>query len=66
MSQDEIKSGGESADSKHTDLLLLDLLHPDWKNFFSRYKVDLVGFCAAWVFVVIIFGITIILTRIGS
>jgi len=53
-------------DEEYSDLLLVDILHPDWRHFFSRYKVDILGFLAAWVFVVVIFGITVILTRIGA
>jgi hypothetical protein len=66
MNQDEVKTGEESSSSKFTDLLLLDLLHPDWKNFFSRYKIDLLGFLFAWLFVAFIFGTVIILARIGA
>ena len=66
MNQDEVKTGEESSDPKYTDLLLLDLLHPDWKNFFSRYKIDLIGFIFAWLFVALIFGIAIGLARIGA
>ena len=28
---------------EYGDFLLVDLLHPDWKHFFSRYRVDLIG-----------------------
>ena len=66
MNEQEKEKGQEGDGTEHTDLLLLDLLHPDWKHFFSRYKTDIVGFLAAWIFVALIFGITIILTRIGA
>ena len=66
MEEKDIKPGEEITESKYSDLLLLDLLHPDWKNFYSRYKIDILGFLGAWIFVAFIFGITIILARIGS
>jgi hypothetical protein len=30
-------------DDGYSDLLLVDLLHPDWQHFFIRYRTDLLG-----------------------
>jgi hypothetical protein len=29
---------------EYSDLILVDLLHLDWKHFFKRYRVDFFGF----------------------
>jgi hypothetical protein len=44
-------------DPEYGDLLLVDILRPDFKHFFSRYRTDLIGFAAISLIVAfIIFG----------
>ncbi len=37
-------AGPPEEDPEYGDLLLVDLLRPDWKHFFKRYRVDFWGF----------------------
>ncbi|MFH1738430.1 MAG: hypothetical protein ABIH23_05435 [bacterium] len=57
----------EKAHNKqYTGLILVDLLHLDYRHFFSRYKVDLLGFTAALALALfIVFGTWLIL-QIGA
>jgi hypothetical protein len=40
---DEVREKREE-EPEYGDFLLVDILRPDWKHFFSRYRVDLLGF----------------------
>jgi len=51
---------------KYSDLILVDLLHPDWKHFFTRYRTDLVGFIIFVILMVMIMVGTYFLKNIGS
>lgn len=51
---------------KYSDLILVDLLHLDWKHLFSRYRTDIVGFIIFCILMVMIVVGTTLLIRIGS
>lgn len=51
---------------QYTDMLLVDLLRPDWRHFFSRYKVDLIGFFVISAIVALIIWGTRWLAMIGA
>lgn len=53
----------KKATREYSDLLLVDLLHPDWKNFFKRYRVDVIGFLCV---IVIIIGMVFLLKVLAS
>lgn len=57
---------GEEQDPKYGDFLLVDILHPDWRHFFTRYRTDLVGFVAISAIVALIIVGTKWLAMIGS
>jgi hypothetical protein len=40
----EESSTKKTENNDYGDLLLVDLLRPDWKHFFARYRVDFWGF----------------------
>jgi len=48
---------------EYSGLLLVDMLHLDWKNFFKRYRVDVVGFLCV---IVIIIGMVFLLKVLAS
>lgn len=55
----------EDGEPRYGDFLLVDLLNPDWRHFFRRYKVDLIGFAiVATLCALIVIG-TWFLTNIG-
>ncbi|UCH10004.1 MAG: hypothetical protein JSU61_12485 [Fidelibacterota bacterium] len=57
----------ERADQeKYTDLLLVDLLHLDWKHFFKRYKVDFFGFLVFYILMGLVMVGTYLLKEIGN
>ena len=60
------KNTGESNVQIYTGLILVDLLHLDFRNFFSRYKVDLIGFFGSLAFAFLIVLATWLISRIGS
>ena len=51
---------------EHGDMLLVDLLRPDFKHFFSRYRTDLIGFAILIAIVVFIIFATKWLAMIGA
>lgn len=48
----------ERGKEKYSGLLLVDILHPDGKNFFRRYAVDIIGFIAISAAVCLIIWVT--------
>jgi hypothetical protein len=56
----------QEQEPEHGDLLLVDLLRPDFKHFFSRYRTDLIGFAVVSVIVVFIIVGTKWLAMIGA
>lgn len=56
----------ESLEEKGHSLLIVDLLKLRSKFSFKRYKIDLVGFLLAWLFVVAIILLTMFLARVGG
>jgi len=57
---------GSDSDRKYTDLILVDLLHLDYRHFFTRYRVDLLGFIAALALALLIVFGTWLISRIGA
>ena len=53
-------------DKKYSDLLLVDLLHLDWRHLFTRYRTDIVGFLVFSILMVMIVVGTYLLIRVGS
>jgi hypothetical protein len=47
-------------------LLLVDLLRLSQRFSFARYRIDLIGFVLAWIWVVLILALGYWITRIGS
>jgi hypothetical protein len=50
----------------YSDLILVDLLHLDWKHFFKRYKIDFFGFALFFALMVLVMVGTYLLKNIGS
>ena len=48
----------EKQQKKYSGLLIVDLLNPDFRNFFKRYAVDIIGFLAISFIVFLIIWIT--------
>jgi|GEM_PF-5991427 len=62
-----MKDVQESEKNKqYSDLVLVDLLHLDWKHLFSRYRTDIVGFIIFCILMLMIVVGTTLLIRIGS
>jgi hypothetical protein len=51
---------------QYSDLLLVDLLNLDWKNLFSRYRTDILGFFLFSILMLLIIIGTFFLKNIGS
>lgn len=51
---------------EYSDLILVDLLHLDWRNLFRRYRTDLIGFLVFLALMLLIIAITYWLKSIGS
>ncbi len=47
-------------------LLLVDLLRLGGRFNYRRYRIDLLGFLAAWLWVILILGLGYWITRIGA
>ena len=47
-------------------LLLVDLLRLPSRFTFKRYRIDVLGFLAAWLWVLLILGLGYLMTRIGA
>ena len=62
----EIGRGKETGDEEYSDLLLVDLLHPDWKNFFRRYRVDFWGLLGVLGAVLLMILAAILIAGIGA
>ena len=58
--------GGSEQEPKYGDFLLVDILHPDFRHFFSRYRTDLIGFLVIAGLVVFIIYATKWLAMIGA
>ena len=56
----------EQRDTEYTGLVLVDLLHLDWRNLFTRYKVDLLGFFGALALALLIVFVTWFIANIGA
>jgi len=56
----------EAGDPEYGDLLLVDLLHPDWRNFLTRYRTDLAGFAVVSLICLFIVAATRWLAMIGA
>lgn len=59
-------SNGAAGDPEYGDLLIVDILRPDWRHFFSRYRTDLIGFVVVSAIVVSIIAGTRWLAMIGA
>lgn len=59
-------SGPIGEEPEYGDLLLVDLLKPDFRHFFSRYRTDIVGFVIVAVIIVFIIFATKWLAMIGA
>ena len=51
---------------QYSDLLLVDLLHLDWKNLFSRYRTDILGFLLFLILMMLIIVGTYFLKNLGT
>jgi len=51
---------------QYSDLLLVDLLHLDWKNLFSRYRMDILGFLLFLILMMLIIVATYFLKNLGT
>ncbi len=56
----------EQPDPEYGDLLIVDILRPDWRHFFSRYRTDLLGFVIVAAIIVFIVVGTKRLAMIGA
>lgn len=56
----------ENRDDRYTGLILVDLLHLDYRHFFSRYKVDLLGFFGSLALAFLIVLATWLIAQIGA
>ncbi len=50
----------------YSDLILVDLLHLDWKNFFRRYRVDFFGFIIFLLLMMLVIVGTYFIKNIGA
>ncbi len=50
----------------YSDLILVDLLHLDWKNFFKRYRVDFFGFIIFLLLMMLVIVGTYLIKSIGA
>jgi hypothetical protein len=62
----KIKSYKETLEDQGHGLLIVDLLRLHRIFSFRRYKIDLAGFVAAWIFVFIILLLTVWFTKLGG
>ncbi len=51
---------------EYGDFLIVDLLHPDWRHFFTRYRTDVIGFTVITAIVLFIILATKWLAMIGA
>ena len=58
--------GGPPRDEEYSDLLLLDLLHPDWKNFLGRYRVDVFGLLGVLGVILLMILVAVLIAGIGA
>lgn len=56
----------ESLEERGHSLLIVDLLRLPSKFSFKRYRIDLIGFIAAWILVFFILLLTIWLAKFGG
>ncbi len=56
----------EPQEPKYGDFLLVDILRPDWRHFFTRYRTDLIGFVVISAIVAFIIVATKWLAMIGA
>ena len=64
--QDPPPETQSQSDPEYGDFLLVDILRPDFKHFFSRYRIDLIGLVIITAVVVFIVVATKWLAMIGS
>lgn len=60
------KQTEEPLEEQGHSLLIVDLLNLPKKFSFKRYRIDIIGFTAAWIFVFVILFLTIWFARIGG
>jgi hypothetical protein len=51
---------------EYSDLILVDLLHLDWKHFFKRYRTDFFGFLVFLILMLLVMLGTYLLKGIGA
>jgi hypothetical protein len=51
---------------EYSDLILVDLLHLDWKHFFKRYRTDFFGFLVFLILMMLVMLGTYLLKGIGA
>ncbi len=56
----------DSGEQKYSDLILVDLLHLDWRHLFTRYRTDLIGFFVFLALMILIIVVTYFLKEMGS
>ncbi|MCK4528960.1 hypothetical protein KAW18_16465 [candidate division WOR-3 bacterium] len=66
MSTKEDDKLRESLEERGHSLLIVDLLRLPSKFSFKRYRIDLIGFIAAWILVFFILLLTIWLAKFGG
>jgi hypothetical protein len=62
----ETHAGNEPHEPPYGDFLLIDLLRPDFRHFFTRYRTDLIGFVVISGIVAFIIVATKWLAMIGA
>lgn len=55
-----------ASEPEYGDLLLVDILRPDFRHFFSRYRTDLIGFVVISAIIAFIIWATKQLAMIGA
>ncbi|UCH62072.1 MAG: hypothetical protein JSU77_09710 [Fidelibacterota bacterium] len=58
--------GAKKRAVQYSDLILVDLLHLDWKNFFKRYRVDFFGFIIFLLLMMLVIVGTYLIKNIGA
>ncbi|UCD38718.1 MAG: hypothetical protein JSW54_04355 [Fidelibacterota bacterium] len=56
----------QDSEIEYSDLILVDLLHLDWKHFFRRYKTDFFGFIIFFILMLLVILGTYILKNVGA
>ena len=61
-----VDHASEPQEPRYGDFLLIDLLRPDFRHFFTRYRTDLIGFVIISAIIALIIVGTKWLAMIGS